>query len=329
MITVLSCLLAVLLSALFSGLETGVYCTSRLRIVLDSAAGHPAAQHAQRLLADMPKLVTVLLLGTNLVNWASSFLAQHVLVARGVDEAALVGTLVVGGVLFVLGEAVPKNAFRRRQQRLLYPTMPLLRLAMLLLGWLAGPLAGFATWLGRRTWRRPRSPPRVRLGGEAAAELPGEGETLLATGAAEGFLTPFQQRVARGVLSMRGRTAGDEARPSGEHPTARLGQPGVTMPAGTREHRALVLDEAGLRVVGWVPLAVLWVGGTFRAPTRRDLRPVARVEPSTSLDRVYTALDRSSAPFATLSEDGPVRVLVSSRLRERVMGTFSEARTAS
>jgi hypothetical protein len=56
---------------------------------------------------------------------------------------------------------------------------------------------------------------------------------------------------------------------------------------------------------------------------------VARVEPNTSLDRVYSALDRSGAPFAALSEEGPLRVLDSNRLRERVMGTFTEARGAA
>ena len=294
MILALLCLLTVLLAALFAGLETGVYSTSRLRIVLDAAAGHPAARHAQRLLADMPQVLAVLLLGTNAAHWAASFLAQRALAAGGVDEAALVGTLLVTTVLFVLGEAVPKNAFRRRQHALLYPAMPLLRLAMVLLGWLARPLAALGDLAARRV--RQRRP---------AAPSAGERETLLATGVAEGFLTPFQARVASGVLSMRSRTAGEEARPVAEYPTAHLGVPGVELPAGSLDHRVLVLDEAGRRIAGWVPLAALWSGGSFRGPSRRDLLAVARVEAGTSLDRVYTALDRSGAPFAAVA--GPER----------------------
>jgi len=318
MISALLFVVAVLLVAAFAGLELGVYTTSRLRIVLDAAAGLPAARRAQALLADMPRLLAVLLVGTNLADWAASFLAQRMLLRWGVDEAALAGTLLVTAVLFVFGEAVPKSLFRRRQHALLYPMMPFLQTSLLLLGWLARPLAALAAALARSRLPRRRAPAPA-----------GEREALLATGAAEGFLTPFQERVASGVLSMRNRTAGDEARPVAEHPTARLGVPGVVLPAGCRVHRVLVLDEAGRRVAGWVPLAALWTAGGFRAPTRRDLQPVARVEPGTSLDRVYAALDRSGAPFAALAEEGPLRVLDSNRLRQRVMGTFTEARGAA
>jgi hypothetical protein len=99
----------------------------------------------------------------------------------------------------------------------------------------------------------------------------------------------------------------------------------VSLPAGTREHRVLVLDEAGERVAGWVPLAALWTPSGFRSPARRDLRAVVRVEPNAGLDRVYVALDRSDAPFATLAGDGRATVIDVDRLRLRVMGMFSDA----
>ncbi|MHC5210240.1 MAG: DUF21 domain-containing protein [Planctomycetota bacterium] len=308
---ILACVVTVLVSGAFSGLETGMYATSRLRIVLDAAAGHPRARRAQQMLGDLPRVLTVLLIANNFTHWLSSLLVQIALERHGFEQTEVVGTVVVTAVLFIFGESVPKSAFRRGQQQLFYPMLPLLSGAYALFAVPVTPMAKLADWLARTVARR--------MGPTGVPDR----DALLRTGAAEGLLTPFQQRVARGVLSMRSRTAGEEARPVGDHPTARLGQAGVSIPEQAREHRVLILDEAGQRILGWTPLAALWESSGFRAPTRRDLRPIARVEPDASLDSVYLSLDRTGAPFAGLTRGDRLTVLDGNRLRRRVMGTFS------
>jgi CBS domain containing-hemolysin-like protein len=307
-----ACVIAVLASGAFSGLETGLYATSRLRIVLDAAAGHPRARRAQQMLGDLPRVLTVLLIANNVTHFVSSLLVQVVLERQGFEQTAALGTVLVTAVLFIFGESVPKSAFRRGQQHLLYPTLPLLTGAYVLLAVPVAPLARFADVLARKV----AGAGGAGVGGSAAPDR----DSLLRTGASEGLLTAFQQRVASGVLAMRSRSARDETRPVGEHPTARLGHPGVDLPEGTREHRVLVLDEAGERILGWTALATLWEVGGFRAPARRDLLPIARVDPEASLDSVYLALDRIGAPFAGLTTGDGLAVLDSNRLRRRVMG---------
>jgi len=302
-------------SAGMSGMEVGLYVTSRLRVALDAAAGKAAAIAIQRSLSELPLALTLLLVANNLAHELVSLQTQVLLERWGFQRSGLVGTALVTGVLFVFGESVPKSAFNRWKHELLYPVAPALAFLRLALGWLALPLSRaaerIASWLP--------APSRGPAGN------PTEREALLSTGAAEGLMSPFQQRVARGVLALRGRTADAEARPAGDLPTAQLGQPGVRLPAGTREHRVLVLDESGRRVAGWVPLAALWTPEGFRPPARRDLRPVVRVEPTSGLDRVYLALDRSEAPFATLVGEGPAAVIDVDRLRLRVMGMFTDS----
>lgn len=295
----------VVLSGVYSGLETGIYATSRLRLTLDAAAGSRPARKLQALMTDMPRLLTVLLVCNNLVNFGSSAAVQVLFDAWELQNAELIGTAVVTAVLFVFGESVPKDAFRRAEQGLLYPATPLLVGADALLGRLVLPISWVSKrvggWMQRRAGLNPKAP--------------GERELLLQAGLAEGFLTAFQQRVAEGVLRMRSLRAGDFARPVQAHPVARLGRAGVDAPPGTREHRALVLDETGERVAGWVPLAVLAVPGGFRPPTRRDLHPVVTLDAATELDRVYLALDRSNAPYALIAgPDGP-RAIDSHQLR--------------
>jgi putative hemolysin len=340
--SVLLCLLAVVASALCSGLETGLYCTSRLRIVLDAAGGRPAARRLQSLLTELPLVLTVLLVVNNVATWAASYLVQAELERHGIDGAEALGAIGVTVVLFVFGESVPKNLFRARQHELLYPLTPVLVALRVALGWLVWPIVAFARLLSDRIVRkRMAPPPRLvpEAGAGAGAALGGEGdgkpevvppgapaggtvdrESLLVAGAAEGLLTGFQQRVARGVLLMRSRTAADEARPVADHPLARLGVPGVALPPDCREHRVLVLEEDGQRVAGWMPLAALASGTGFRAALRSELRPVARIAPETSLDRVYLTLDRTGTPFAAVGERAPLRVVDGRRLRQRVMG---------
>lgn len=302
-------LVMVLVSALFSGLETGLYTTSRLRLFLDAQAGIPAARRAQRLLARMPSLLAVLLVCNNLANWGASFSAQAALIAAGVKHSEWIGTLAVSVVLFVAAESFPKSAYRRAQERWLYPTLPVLVGAHALLARPVAPITWFAGRLARIVARR------------AGAAAPLIRDAGLRSGEAEGFLTGFQMRVAAGVLAMRNRVAADEARPPQAYARARLGAPGVQFPEGCRDHRVLVLEAGSPRIVGWTPLAALWSEHGFRAPERPDLRPVASVEATTGLDRVYVRLDHSRAPFAVLP-DG--RVLDADLLRQAVIGADGE-----
>ena len=320
--------IAVVLSALFSGLETGIYTTSRLRLFLDAQDGVRAAKKARELLADIPGLLSVLLVANNVANWGASFSAQAILIAAGVQNSELVGTLAVTVVLFLCSESVPKSAFRRGRERLLYPCMPLLAASDWLLSRLVAPISWFAEQLTRVV--------QQRLGG--AARGGGRRQAVLDAGASEGFLTGFQNRVARGVLAMRSRTAGDEALPLERFPTVCLaGDEGgswppevpdtqrrgaVRLPTGSREHRCLVLDPRGQRVLGWTPLAVLWQPEGFRSPRRNELQPVVRVEAATGLDLAYVDLDRRQAPFAVLPDR---RILDANLLRQAVMGRLGGA----
>ncbi len=304
--------LAVVLSAAFSGLETGIYTTSRLRLFLDARAGVRSAARAQSLLADMPELLTILLVANNMANQAATLLAQQLLDDWNVQARALVGTLGVSAILFVFAESVPKSAFRRRREKLLYPALPVLLVARAVLRHVTRPVVWCARLLETSVRRRFQ-------GGSAP---PSGASSVLRTGVAEGFLTPFQQRVAHGVLEMRQGLAGDAALDLAHFPVARLGQTGVDLPEGCRDHRALVLAEDGRSVKGWVALAALTSGAGMGAPDPASLGKVTVVEPTMTLDRVYIHLDRSGAPFAVLRRPDGLAVLDVNSLRQRIMGTL-------
>jgi CBS domain containing-hemolysin-like protein len=127
------CGLFVLLSALYSGMETGVYCVNRLRLRV-AAQSQPAARRMQGLLGDQPGLLSAVLLGNNLANYLAPVCLATVFLSVYADastserghRAELYTTLILTPVLFILGEVVPKNVFQSRADHL----MP--RLALLL-----------------------------------------------------------------------------------------------------------------------------------------------------------------------------------------------------
>jgi len=307
--------LAVVLSAVFSGLETGIYTTSRLRLFLDARDGVKAAVRVRVLLADMPELLTILLVANNMANQAVTYLAQQMLQDLQGMSRVLVGTLGVSAMLFLFAESVPKSVFRQRREQLLYPTLPTLLVARALLHHVTLPVTWFARLLESAIRRR------AQAGSVGAPTEP----SVLLTGAEEGFLTSFQQRVAQGVLAMRSGRAGEEAMGLQLYPVARLGRTGVDLPDGCRDHRVLVLAEDGESVAGWMPLAALWSPEGMRRPRSAELNSITVVESAMTLDRVYVSLDRSGAPFAVLRRADGLAVLDVNRLRQRVMGILDVA----
>jgi len=115
-------LVLVLLSALFSGSETGFYSVSDLRLEADAKAGRGSARWIKRLLGDESGLLITILIGNNLAIELVTLLGEHQLSGSGLVPAAwmdLVLTLTLTPILFFFAELLPKDLFRRRPYSLL------------------------------------------------------------------------------------------------------------------------------------------------------------------------------------------------------------------
>jgi CBS domain containing-hemolysin-like protein len=121
--------LALFLSGLFSGAETGLYRVNRLRVDLGLQRGDARARWLVPVLDDRQGALAVTLIGTNLMNYvttvAVAFLFGDVIGMADLD-AEIYTVAALTPVVFVFGEVVPKNLFR------LYPDMLLLRSSALL-----------------------------------------------------------------------------------------------------------------------------------------------------------------------------------------------------
>ena len=146
--------MGVVLSAMASGVEIGCYSLNRVRLAV-WAGRHPPVQSARALLGEIERpdrLLATLLVCNMIANDLGSVATRNLLEGAGFAHATqvLFNVLILGPVLFVFGEAVPKELFRVEADRLTYLfARPLkwFRLALTIVGVL--PLVAWFTRVGR------------------------------------------------------------------------------------------------------------------------------------------------------------------------------------
>lgn len=200
-------LVGVGLSALFSGLETGLYTINRVRLTVRADADEAAAVRIRGILAAPARMLATILVGNNIANYLSSLGIAALLEGAGVTAgpAVIVNALILIPVLFVVGEILPKDLFRTHTDRWTYACAGFLETARFVLT---------ATGLV----------PLIRMVGSAFARLLGgsldDGLTarqrvsqLIKEGLGAGLLSHAQSGLADRALALRDRTAGSEMVP--------------------------------------------------------------------------------------------------------------------
>ena len=120
-VTIIVAIVFVLLTAFFSGAETGVYRMSRIRLRIGYEKGDRAYKILFKLLKDGQGLILTLLLGTNLANYCVTSLVTMTILSliHNHRMAEIYTTAILTPVLFVFAELIPKNLFYFRADTLL------------------------------------------------------------------------------------------------------------------------------------------------------------------------------------------------------------------
>ena len=247
-------LVGLLLSAFFSGSETGFYRVARTRLVLD-ALGGDIISRGLLWLTNRPSLfVATTLVGNNLANYllSMSIVIGTGLLVGGGAVAELIAPLVLAPVLFVYGELLPKNLFLQAPNRLLRLGGPLffvftvLFMPVSLLLWALNQI--FAKLVAE-------SPDRIKLT-LARRELRG----VLQEGHEVGILRPAQQSLARGIFARALQPIGKLAVPLRGLPRARTDmrrQDILDMAKRYRLAEVVVEDAHTGRLAGYVRVVEL------------------------------------------------------------------------
>lgn len=118
-----------LMSAFYSGVETGVYRLNRIRLRKRCEAGDPRALALSRLLKRPRSFVLAILVGNNLANYGISAVFTAFMVGVSERYAEALATLALSPILLVFAEVLPKSVFHGYANKLMYRLSWLLALS--------------------------------------------------------------------------------------------------------------------------------------------------------------------------------------------------------
>lgn len=276
------------LSGVFSGSETGVYSISRMRLSAEARGGRRSARIVRRLLGSDSGFLITLLVGNNLMLELLTHGFESKLLPGSLPAGtrAIVTTLALTPIVFLFGELLPKDLFRRRPHRLLLmagPTLAVARAVLLPISWPLNLLS--------RTLERA-----LRLGHREVTRAYQREEMIeiLQESTRTGALSPRAEELAHNVLVLREtpvekvmipwdrvRTV-DVDLPDEEARRALEASEFTRLPALSQS-----ADGSGRRIVGYLhQLDVL--GG--RSSVAEEVRGLPRLEPGAPVDRALAKL---------------------------------------
>ena len=142
--------LLLLLSAFFSGSETALMSLNRYQLRHKARHGHRGARLAEQLLKRPDRLIGLILLGNNLVNFSAASLVTLIALDIGGEPAVAIGTGVFTLIVIIFSEAAPKTLAALHPERLAFPASliyyPLLKITYPLV-WLTNAASNGVLWL--------------------------------------------------------------------------------------------------------------------------------------------------------------------------------------
>ncbi|MGJ7065394.1 CNNM domain-containing protein [Morganella morganii] len=120
-------ILLVIISAYFSASETGMMTINRYRLRHQAKQGNRAARRVERLLDKPDRLLSLILIGNNLVNIVASALGTIVGMRLYGNAGVAIATGVLTFVILIFAEVMPKTIAALYPQQVAFPSSFLLR----------------------------------------------------------------------------------------------------------------------------------------------------------------------------------------------------------
>jgi CBS domain containing-hemolysin-like protein len=310
-------LVGILLSALFSGAETGFYRATRLRLLLDALGGDAIARGLLFLTNHPSLFVATTLVGNSLAAYLVSLAMVVVLRAVLPGQAALVpwiAPLLLAPVLLVYGELLPKNLFLQAPNRLLRRVGPLFLFFVVVLLPVSAWLWASSRLLARLLGVSPK-PIRSIL---ARREL----RRVLEEGHEAGILHPAQRSLAQGIFAVANRPVGEFLVPIGQLPRARATMNKREVLALAERWRAAAIPvesaDSAENLIGYVRVIDLVLSDSAELG---PLRPLLEIRDSSTHLAVLTRLESANETLAGVvnARGETIGIVTTRRLREPLL----------
>jgi CBS domain containing-hemolysin-like protein len=318
---------AVVASAIFSGVETGVYRLNRVRLRLRSESGDGPARTLVRLLRNQRSLLATLLIGTNIANYiGSSAIVALCSIAQFPEwQIAVFAPIIFAPVLLVFAEVVPKNIFQAYSDRYTYSFAGLLRWfrrVLMLAGLL--PLVDALTGLLVRLTRR-------RLAAEADQLFHPRQQVgrLIAESSHQGALTPYQSFLVDRVMNLRSVRLAQVMVPLARVSAvpADIARDRFIAHARTHNHgRVLVYKDRPANAVGVVDVNAVLASPDPGAAVSGFIQDAPRLKGDDALVHALFALQRTAVGMGIVTDKGgaAVGIVTIKDLVEEIVGEIEE-----
>ncbi|MGI9234181.1 MAG: HlyC/CorC family transporter [Woeseiaceae bacterium] len=114
-------LVLLILSAFFSGSETALMSLNRYQLRHKAREGHRGARLAERLLKRPDRLIGLILIGNNVINFAAVSLVTLIAFDLGGKLGVSIGTGIFALVVIIFAETAPKTLAALHPERLAFP----------------------------------------------------------------------------------------------------------------------------------------------------------------------------------------------------------------
>ncbi|MCC6229168.1 MAG: DUF21 domain-containing protein [Phycisphaerales bacterium] len=311
--------LGLLASALSSGIEMGCYSLNRVRLMI--RAESPSDHAARRIRAELERpdrLLSTLMIAQTLGGAMVTQALVALLGQRSEGEVFALNVLVVAPLMFIFGDAMPKELFRNEADRLTYKfAWPLSALRVVLTYTGVMPALMTAARVIEYVLRIPSDNTHIADARQRIATLLKEGS--------EGVLSESQSSLIDRALTFRSTLISDEMIPWAQVRTLSIDWDRgklVRFAAVQASSRLPVVDSKG-RVVGVLRQIDLH---TFPdAPIESLLRRPAILSPSMGVLEALRRIRAADAPLGIVERDArPVGLVTAKDLVEPLTGELPD-----
>ena len=134
LIPISAVLILILMSAFFSGSETGLTSISRARIHKLRMEGNPRATAVSKLHEKKEQLISAILLGNNVVNIAASAIATALAIRLVGESGVVYATAIMTVLVLIFAEVLPKTYAVRHANQVALAVAPAFTLITKVLG---------------------------------------------------------------------------------------------------------------------------------------------------------------------------------------------------
>ena len=310
----------IVLAGYYAGTETGFYRLNRVRLRFRLDQGDAAARSLDTVVSRGEEFVITTLVGHNLFVFLATFICTRLYEPTHGHDAEWMATLTLIGPMFLFGEVLGKEIFRRSADVLMYRATRLLR-------WSAGAFRPVVFVLKQlqRFWGF------FTRATDAEREMLVERQRLhhfFSESAQEGMLSAYQHDMAVNIMKLQQFRVEGVMRPTAEtvSVSSDLGLEDWRDLARTSPHRRFPVADAAGRLIGVVNVLDVLSDPETPFQLKRHLRQPTVFDREASVIDALHVLKRSRQPMGFVKDaDGEVIGIVTIKdLIEEIVGELGE-----